>query len=371
MSLRNPSLVLVIAIAALVAAVPVGAVCVDWSTGAPPAPYVNFNGPLFHDLQGGVMRDGFLLKGSVTWSGVYYSQDTYLFDVRDPDQPREVRHWVGAGGPLEFPTEYELEDVEGARCVVGVFGSGGYTRRLVTSSVEGNTDVFISSLHGKVSLWGDRAFQLIDEFGTQIGVACLDVSGPAAPVLLGQLDGSFPYLQALSASLVLVHTTDGHLQIVDFSTPAAPVLRGSLATPFSQWLGFADGRVVVGTGTTTIGVDVSDPDAPTIAWSITGSARAMAIDGNLMALGFGGTGARLALYGLSSGMPVPRSGAFGNEPSTNYFLLLADRVLYTGGICAYDVNNPSNPRWAGTGRGFEQQHGGCPAARSRWTASGW
>jgi hypothetical protein len=345
---RNPVLILWLAIATLVAAAPVGAVCVDWSTGAPSAPYVNFNGPFFHDLQGGFMHDGFLLKGSISWSGLYYSQDTYLFDVRVPDQPREVRHWVGAGGPMEDPTEFVLEEVDGDRCVIGVFGWGGYGRRLESSTPAGSTDVLLASGRGKVSLWGDRGFQLVENNGTgEYGVACLDVSVPASPTVLGVMDGLFTELEALSASLVMVRAQDGLLHIVDFTQPATPVLRGSIEAGFSRWLGFASGRVVLATGLTTIGIDVTDPDAPYAAWAIFGNATAIASEGSLMVVAFPGTGATLGLYDVGGDSVIPLSGMFGVEPSTNTCLVMGDGVLYTGGICAYDINDPTEPQWLG------------------------
>jgi hypothetical protein len=346
---RNPAFILWLAIAALVAAMPAHAVCVDWSTGAPPAPYVNFNGPFFHDLQGGSMRDGFLLKNTITWSGLYYSQDTYLFDVRVPDQPREVRHWVGAGGPFENPTEFVLEEVDGDHCVVGVFGWGGYGRRLVTSTPSGSTDVLLTSGRGMVSLWGDRGFQLVENnISEEFGVACLDVSMPAAPIVLGVMDGLFTELEALSASLVMVRAQDGLLYIVDFTQPAAPVLRGNIAAGFSRWLGFASGRVVLATGLTTIGIDVTDPDAPYAAWALFGNASAIASEGSLLAVSFPGTGTTLALYDAGGDSVIPLSGMFGVEPSTNTCLVIGDGVLYSGGICAYDITDPTEPQWLGT-----------------------
>lgn len=349
MALRSLALPLVFAVISLSPAGPAAAACVDWSVDAPTAPHVTFDGPTFHYLEGGVMRGGFLTKYQLYSGGIYFSQVLYVFDVRVEGQPREMGSLSANGSWLsESPTTFALEDVDGDHCVVSMYGSYAHGRALFTSTPTGDVTTYLAIFRGKVSLHGNRAFQIVDDvWEPGLGIACLDISTPATPVTLGQLAGSFTDLKALDDSRVLMRTGDGRLQVVDFTTPSTPVLRGSLTTAFTRWLGFAGGRVVIAAGTQTLGIDVSDPDNPYVAWWVSGAATAMTTDGDLMALGFEGTGATLALFDISGGAPNPLNSAFGNEPSTSIGLRIDGNVLYTGGICAYDISDPENPQWLG------------------------
>jgi len=371
MSFRSSAAAIAIAFVLAIVARPASAACVDWSVAAPTEPCVAFEGSFFHDIPGGLMRDGYLMKHLVSGSGHFFMQDVYVFDMRVTDQPLEVGHlWNDGSWLYDGLTGYMIEDVDGDHCVVSAYGPYGHGRTLLTTTPTGAVKAYLSTFRGKVSLHGDRAFQLIDDFFEWgIGVACLDISNPAAPATLGQLTGSFADIQALSDSMVLMRTNDGRLQVADFTTPASPVLRGSLIAAFTRWLGFAGGRVVVATDTATVGIDVSDPDAPYVAWSVPGSATAMTTDGDVMALGFAGTGATLALFDVGSVSPVPLSGAFGSEPSTSICVAISGNVLYTGGICAYDIADPENPQWLGQA-GITCNSAGGIASSSTFTPAG-
>lgn len=371
MAPRSLALPLLVAVISMLAAGPVVAACVDWSVAAPTAPHAPFDGPFFHDLPGGVMREGFLTKHLLSSSGLYFTQTLYVFDVRVAGQPREMGS-LGADGSwlYDSPATFALEDVDGDHCVVSTYGTYGHGRALFTSTPTGGVRAHLSTFRGKVSLHGGRAFQIIDDpWEPGLGVACLNISTPATPVTLGQLAGSFTDLKALDDSRVLMRTGDGRLQVVDFATPATPVLRGSLTIAFTRWLGTAGGRVVIVAGTQTVGIDVSDPDDPYVAWWVPGAATAMTTDGDLMALGFEGTGATLALFDISGGAPNPLNSAFGNEPSTSIGLAISGDVLYTGGICAYDITDPENPLWLGQA-GVTCNHAGALDVSSTFTVAG-
>lgn len=373
MQARIAARVLAITLVALfgpAAPVATPAACLDWSVAAPAEPYVAFTGPFFHDLGPWVMREGFQMRKLVTGSGHYYTQEVYVFDLRVPGQPLQVKYFSDSGDYFSGVTEYAIEDVDGDHCIVSVYANGGHARVLVTSSPGGVASANLWTFDGKVSLHGERAFQIIDDFFTWgIGVACLDISAPATPATLGQLDGSFTDLMALSEALVLMRTGDGRLQVADFTTPASPALRGSVTTAFTRWLGVAGGRVVIAAGTQTVGIDVSDPDAPAVAWSLPGAATAMTTDGDLMALALAGSGATLALYDIAGGTPVALSGAFGSEPSTTICLAIDGNVLYTGGICAYDIADPYAPQWLGMA-GVTCNSAGGTATSSTLTVAG-
>jgi len=102
--------------------------------------------------------------------------------------------------------------------------------------------------------------------GNGAALTVVDLSSPAAPVVVGNLD--LPYAieaVAVDDDRVYVVTYAGLLHVIDVSTPSAPVELGSLALWGEMLSVDGDGDLVcVGTTSNLYVIDVSDPSEPTL-----------------------------------------------------------------------------------------------------------
>ncbi len=220
-------------------------------------------------------------------------------DVADPRQPKPIGEWVPGDGSIEGVV------VDGARLFVarhtaGVtelrFGNGGLD--VVGSFEDGQSDAWQPVLVGDtlVVAEGATGLRTYDVAGDDPQLlATLPIAGSSRDVVL---DGDRAYVAA-----------SGSIAVVDLSDPAAPVLLGEVAT-FGTALAVAvaaPGTIVVAEWDELRGYDVSDPAAPTVVFServpTSGEfSRVLAVDADpARARVFGGEWEGLHQFGLREG----------------------------------------------------------------------
>ncbi len=133
-----------------------------------------------------------------------------------------------------------------------------------------------------VAVSGTVAYVADVNFGLQV----IDVSNPAAPAILGSVGmPDFARDVAVSGSVAYVADFNFGLQVIDVSNPAAPAILGSVITP-GRALGVAVSGTVAYVADDQSGllvIDVSNPAAPVILGSVVtpGTARGVAVSGTV------------------------------------------------------------------------------------------
>lgn len=336
-------------IAAFVA-IPVAATipCTDWWTASPVPVSVSWGGTEFLDTQFGDLGEGFLLKWRTEWSGTSFSHTEALFDVRDVNDPNQVWTRFEAGG-IDGPGGSIIESCDGARCVLYISTNyGPYYRSLVSVTASGPVEVNLP-LHGPAEVFADRVFQAPSLDWGETALGYIDVSDPASPVILGQLQGAVrgkPW--AMNANCALVFALTG-LQYVDFSDPAFPLVRSSdPVSGYFNWLGRAGDLVVFSGSSGTYAVDSSNPDSIAVAWSLPERATALTVQGHMAVMSFGSSNPLLQVYDLSAGTPVPVGAPFGAGTSALKSLVWWRETVYTGTGPAWNLVNIEAPSLIGT-----------------------
>ncbi len=150
-----------------------------------------------------------------------------VVDVRDPAHPQAVGIYLLKGS-----------------------GSPTYT--------SGSFDAHVTSV-------GNRVY-VVDSLMLQI----VDLSNPAAPALLGQIQVGVPYeiVTAISIGGSMAYlSVDRDLRIFDVSDPAHPVARGTLAVGSATDIR-VDGNQLALFGSVLATMEVSNPDQPTTVASV-------------------------------------------------------------------------------------------------------
>ena len=149
---------------------------------------------------------------------------------------------------------------------------GDYIDRLGSTDTPGwEEDVAIS---------GTRAYVVTRTYaaGWSSGLRVLDLSNPAAPVLLGSLElPGEAYAVAVSGTFAYVTNSNYGLRVIDVSNPNSPTIVGTADTPVSaRAVALVGTRAYVTDGTNIHMIDVSNPTSPTII--ATANAPAAALD---------------------------------------------------------------------------------------------
>jgi len=325
-------------------AVPAVATCVDWTEETPVPPLVSWSGAPFHVTTGGQLESGYLGRSVIRWQGVMFDQDFWVWDVRDPAWPQEILHYAhqGAAGEEAY---FGIDAARGDHLVVSIAGPL-YVQRLVTALPDGAEDAPLPVV-GPIALGEERAFHSDAEFaGNQL--VYLDISVPGVVTTLAILpsDCAFTAPFALSDTIVLVGRDDGLLQVIDFTVPSAPVVHGSVPGTVRHWR-LRDGDLVIGsTNSSLFAVDVSELEAPQIAWTIPLPGEAAVYHGDFAVFSFyQGPGSITRVYDVSQSVPVAISAPFGDYPVGA--LVWDGDVLYTGAGEAFDLQDPASPMLLG------------------------
>lgn len=328
----------------------VRAECIDWASVPTVVPTVSWDGPEFHNIVGGRVDSGYLVKQVESpWNEFLY----YVYDVRDPSSAEQIYEVSYA---LDAMSSVTIGAAEDSLCVIDVFSMYGFEHYLLIAdnpSVRYNTP-----LSGLVALAGDRMYQTAWSWEDgRSGVGLYDISNLADIVELGfhaEAIESGPAPLALSNEIALVLGPVYEMQAVDFGAQSIPVVRGRVVlnggvpANFRYWMGRDGDRVYYADQTQLYALDVSDPDNLRVEFTIPGRVSSLAIQGDLGALKFESPNVNIRIFRLrGAGSPAAMSGYFGS--SSPQSVAWSGDTLYQGGVAAYDVSDPTLPALVGAG----------------------
>ena len=92
-----------------------------------------WSGGAFHDIGGGRVSSGFMLKDKTWWSGMVFSYAAYLYDVREPSTPVEIGYFGTSGGPEDYASQ-SICDTDAARVLLSTDTSMGSSCKLYDRS---------------------------------------------------------------------------------------------------------------------------------------------------------------------------------------------------------------------------------------------
>lgn len=307
--------------------------CIDWRSVTTVSPLVSWNGPEFHDFNGGSVNDGFLVKNGFDAA---YNNYYYIYDVRDPLQPTLVyeTHFDPSSGGSGWLSAVE----DSLFCFRwGFMGGAGVHLCLATDPLVAHR----APLGGDVAIVGNHMFQTAWFYDSSVGIGFYDISDLGDIVQLGFYSSALywnlaPF--ALSDDVALFMNAAQRLQVIDFQTPSSPVLRSGIDVcncTNRRWLGRDGDRVYYSDANNTYAIDVSDLDNLQIEFVLPVTTWHMAIKGDLAVLD-------RQVYRLRGpGSPVAVSTVFGT-PGTSEVAWAGD-VLYRGAGAAYDMRDPAQP----------------------------
>ncbi|MCC7358035.1 MAG: hypothetical protein IT317_01060 [Anaerolineales bacterium] len=200
-----------------------------------------------------------------------------------------------------------------------------------------------------VAVAGGRLYVVTGYTYGTLDIYALD--NPAVPQLLSHTNISGAYGLTVVGSLVYVAAGTGGLYIYDATNPAAPSPRGSVNTP-----GIAFRVTVLGSyayvadyfGGLRV-ISVSNPDAPAEAGSAaTGDALAVAVQGSSAYVGLNDGG--LLTVNVSSPVSPTVGTALDTQGQTRAVTLSGSRLYLAnaeGGLTIYDVTTPATPSLLG------------------------
>jgi len=240
-----------------------------------------------------------------------------IFDVTNPQTPRYLRN-QDLGGGVNF---HKLLPY-GAGYLIGITPQGSndvwVIDRRDVNNLRVSAQLAIPGLSGVTGrVVGDRLY--VTDRGGSAGVAIIDLTNPAAPVLLSRTPTGGPNF-GVDVTGTTVAAGDGSLgaSFLDTTNAAAPQFTGSQATPGTAWdVRFANGALYVAheSGITVI-ADVAAP--PTIVTSlapitrsagggvVTGAAHAVAGQGSAFTVSLTDT----VTNSTTSGIAVAADGSF-------------------------------------------------------------
>jgi len=194
-----------------------------------------------------------------------------------------------------------------------------------------------------VSVAGSHAY-----VGLESGLAVVDVSDPANPVVTGSSLGWFSYGVDVAGNLAVVAAASGGVRVVDVSDPFAPVLVGTV--PVSGWayeVEISGDRAFVAERYHGLRVvDISDPAAPSIVGSVPtegNEARDVALHEGYAYVAGREEGLQVIGYGIPESPPAVAGSALVPGPVTN--LAASDGIACVGssGLDVLDISDPSAP----------------------------
>jgi hypothetical protein len=276
-----------------------------------------------------------------------------VVDVSDPTAPVEVGAYEGGGGSCEEVV------------VVGdVAYLGGSSLRVVDVS-EPSAPTEVGSYHAgrspvHIAVSGDYVYLTRPSMPPKVGsLDVVDVSDPANPTRVARVEGGDPRDVAVAPAgdYVYVAYSTGHLYAMDISDPEAPTVAGHYAGAASR-VEAAGSYVYVLRGQGLVVLNMSDPSAPQVAGAYDSVSGVDAYTADLMIAGdyaylAGGEG-RLEIVDISDvSSPV--------EISRSESLEDAGRITVVSGTHAYivddeasvrviDVSNPLSPTARGVYR---------------------
>ena len=316
--------------------------------------HLAWNGPAFHDIAGGQLEPGWMLKTKTVWSGLVFTFYAYLYDVRNPEAVVELEEWHYSGNHDDYASAAICAS-DAKRILLNVetaYGSGCRLSDLRT----GSEIITWLPYTGTAVIAGNRVFQRARDWDPRVGLACFDIATPGE---VNEVGFRFGYVGGPLLALdenTLVIQEDG-LKIVDFSNPALPVDRGTLPGVTGQYLARRGDRLYLTHDSGRLAaVDIADLDALSLIWdsgNLGGYIRALEFAGDLAAVGIGSASdSRVRIYDLSDDVagPVAVSSAFAMG-SYIYGLLWDGDILYTGDLRVYDVADPGAPALLGRGLG--------------------
>jgi hypothetical protein len=306
-----------------------------------------WSGSEFDGIAGGYVESGFMTKSKMWWSGLVYSQVTYLYDIRDPEDVTEIVEVGDGGGPDDFSGTY-IADTDTDRVLLASYSTYGSGCALYDLS--SGTTVQTSLPYSEYAVFaGSRIYQVVTQIFDSIGLAALDASTPGVITELGFIDGNFsgkPF--ALDQNTVAV--TDGNLKILDFTDPVNPFVRSSLPAPSGTIMARHGDLLYLRTTSGFVCVDISDLDAINQLWLEPGmSPRHLEFNGDLAVVTTNYALQIFDLVGDPTG-PVALSSSIPQEDYTSGTLWVED-YLYTSKMLVYDVSVPDLPVFVGRGRG--------------------
>lgn len=181
-----------------------------------------------------------------------------LYSIADPSSPQLVSTLPLAARPEE------IIQLSAGTLVVAAENAGV---RVIDVN-DPNAPMVVSSIATP------SAARSLDLLGTHLYVGCaqgvqvLDISNSAAPVLVGQSEGSSESIESLIAvdGNLFCAAGFGGLQVYDLTSPATPVLAGELALSFmfdyAQDITIRDGVAYLAATDSVSTIDISDPHNP-------------------------------------------------------------------------------------------------------------
>jgi hypothetical protein len=277
--------------------------CEDWGADADPAPW-SFD----------MLPDGIIdmeMAGSTAWLARTFYGALVAVDMSDPEQPvvlgqkaveiMNETYRVEVHGDLAFLTYIQWGSPAGVR----IFDISDPADPLDVGDFVAPSGTWAYDMEARDNL-------LFVSFpGSRVGV--LDVSNPAAPVLIGQVLVSDPYQLSLDGNLLYVRTS-GPTRIVDVTDPTQPVIIASFTTTSLSTGVLASGGLAYITTQAGLEIfDVSDLGQPTPvgSWTTSKPAYWINVSGDLAYLMVRQTGVQVldmritaapALVGL---IPMP------------------------------------------------------------------
>lgn len=247
---------------------PAHAQCVDWGAGPGPDPQV------FGLVPDGVIADIEVI-GSTAWMARTEYGALVSVDLSDPAQPT-----ILGTEPVAVMDETYCVEVSGDLAFVTWFNWGGTAgvRVFDISAPADPVDIGNYTLPGSWAYGLAARDSLVFVSFPYSTVGVLDVSNPASPVMIGQVDVANPYELFLDGDLLFVSNNE-QPRIIDVSDPTQPAVIGVLpTTSTSTTVAAADGLAYVSTHAGLQIFDVTDPSLPTPVGSLETPAIATSVD---------------------------------------------------------------------------------------------
>ena len=203
-----------------------------------------------------------------------------------------------------------------------------------------------------VALVGQTAYALQTNASYSTDLVVVNLSVPAAPTIVGRVNVGAGGDIRVVGSLAYVAAGGYGLKFVNVASPTAPILVATLDTPGTAVeVAVANGYAYVADWTAVQVVNVTTPSRPVIVGSLATSATAVAVAGNRL---YAVDGNQLKVIDVSTPTaPVLLTtaagyGAQGIVISGTMAYLATPALTHgdvpTGGIYAFDVSSPTQPR---------------------------
>ena len=213
-----------------------------------------------------------------------------IYDISTPSTPRAVGQKALAGfGGYAFSGLVAL----GTDYLIGIspntpFGAGHDVMvidRRDVNNLRKITDIDIPNFN---AFRGTIVGNLLYVTGVQSGVAVVDLTNPAAPVIIGTYTsaGAARHIDVAGATLAVANGSNG-ISFLDVSTPSLPRLIASQPVPGSAWsVALSRGAMYVATelGLTAIGKVATPPILNELLLTVTATATTATVQGAADAL---------------------------------------------------------------------------------------